>query len=161
MEQLDAHHSRLEVGDQRFRLVSATHGTVNLIEVDGTTHRVTRDEGGVLRSPAPALVVAVPVSVGDEVAAGAPVLVLESMKMETVLTAPFPARVRSLLVSAGGQVETGMPMIRLEPIGDGAEAATAGATGRRWNCRASAAETVETGPAGSCAICATCCSAST
>ena len=69
----------------------------------------------------PALVVAVPVAVGDEVPAGAPVLVLESMKMETVLTAPFPARVRALLVTAGGQVETGMPMIRLEPIGDADE----------------------------------------
>ena len=31
-------------------------------------------------------------AVGDEVAAGAPVLVLESMKMETVLPAPFAAR---------------------------------------------------------------------
>jgi acetyl/propionyl-CoA carboxylase alpha subunit/acetyl-CoA carboxylase carboxyltransferase component len=118
VQQLDGYASRLEVGNQRFRLVSATHGTVNLIEVDGTTHRVTRDEGGVLRSPAPALVVAVPVGVGDEVAAGAPVLVLESMKMETVLTAPFAARVRQLMVTVGGQVETGMPMIRLEPIGD-------------------------------------------
>ena len=121
VEQLDAHASRLRVGDQWFRLVSATHGTTNLIEVDGTTHRITRDEGGVLRSPAPALVVAVPVAVGDEVPAGAPVLVLESMKMETVVVAPFAARVRSLLVTAGGQVETGMPMIRLEPTGDLAE----------------------------------------
>jgi acetyl/propionyl-CoA carboxylase alpha subunit/acetyl-CoA carboxylase carboxyltransferase component len=129
VDKLDGHASRLEVGDQRFRLVSATHGTVNLVEVDGTTHRITRDEGGVLRSPAPALVVAVPVSVGDEVPAGAPVLVLESMKMETVLTAPFPARVRALLVSAGGQVETGMPMIRLEPVGDAAEAAAVAGTG--------------------------------
>ncbi|MGI8665057.1 MAG: carboxyl transferase domain-containing protein [Jatrophihabitans sp.] len=129
VEQLDSHASRLEVGDQRFRLVSATHGTVNLIEVDGTTHRVTRDEGGVLRSPAPALVVAVPVAVGDEVAAGAPVLVLESMKMETVLSAPFAARVRQLMVSVGGQVETGMPMIRLEPVGDADEPGAAVATG--------------------------------
>ena len=56
-----------------------------------STHRVSRDEGGVLRSPAPALVVATPVAVGDEVAAGAPVLVLETMKMETVLPAPFAA----------------------------------------------------------------------
>ena len=122
IDRLDGHTSRLEVGDQRFRVASATHGTVSLIEVDGTTHRITRDEGGVLRSPAPALVVAVPVAVGDEVPAGAPVLVLESMKMETVLTAPFPARVRSLLVTTGGQVETGMPMIRLEPIGETADA---------------------------------------
>ncbi len=118
VQQLDGYASRLDVGDQRFRLVSSTHGTVNLIEVDGTTHRVTRDEGGVLRSPAPALVVAVPVAVGDEVPAGAPVLVLESMKMETMLTAPFAARVRQLMVTVGGQVETGMPMIRLEPLGD-------------------------------------------
>ncbi|HEX8079204.1 MAG TPA: carboxyl transferase domain-containing protein [Jatrophihabitans sp.] len=116
IERLNSYVSRLEVGDQRYRLVSATHGIINLIEVNGVTHRVSRDEGGVLRSPAPALVVAVPVAVGDEVPAGAPVLVLESMKMETVLYAPFPARVRELLVSTGGQVETGTPMVRLEPL---------------------------------------------
>ena len=75
---LDEFHSPLTVGGQRFRLVTATHGPVQLVEVDGVTHRVSRDEGGVLRSPAPALVVATPVAVGDEVAAGAPVLVLES-----------------------------------------------------------------------------------
>ena len=48
-----------------YRLVTATHGPVHLIEVDGVAHRVSRDEGGVLRSPAPALVVASPVAVGD------------------------------------------------------------------------------------------------
>ena len=56
--------------------------------------------------------------VGDEVEAGAPVLVLESMKMETVLRAPFKARLRECLVSVGSQVETGAPLLRLEPIGD-------------------------------------------
>ena len=118
LEQLDEYVGRLVIGDQRFRLVSATHGPVHLIEVNSTTHRVTRDEGGVMRSPAPALVVAVPVAVGDRVDAGAPVLVLESMKMETVLHAPFAALVRELLVSTGGQVESGTPVIRLEPIAD-------------------------------------------
>ena len=43
-----------------FRLVTATHGPIHLVEVDGVTHRVSRDEGGVIRSPAPALVVATP-----------------------------------------------------------------------------------------------------
>ncbi|MBV9822936.1 MAG: fused acetyl/propionyl-CoA carboxylase subunit alpha/methylmalonyl-CoA decarboxylase subunit alpha, partial [Actinobacteria bacterium] len=118
LERLNGHASRLEVGDQRYRLVTATHGPVNLVEVNGVTHRVSRDEGGVLRAPAPALVVAVPVAVGDEVPAGAPVLVLESMKMETVLPAPFPARVRELLVGTGGQVEAGTPLVRLEPLAD-------------------------------------------
>ena len=118
LEQFDEYVGRLVIGDQRFRVVSATHGPVHLVEVNSTTHRVSRDEGGVMRSPAPALVVAVPVAVDDHVDAGAPVLVLESMKMETVLHAPFAARVREVLVSTGGQVETGTPVIRLEPVAE-------------------------------------------
>ena len=106
LERLDEYRGRLVVGGQRFRLVTATHGPVHLVEVDGVTHRVSRDEGGVLRSPAPALVVATPVQGGAEIEAGAPVLVLESMKMETVLYAPFKATVKELLVSTGSQVET-------------------------------------------------------
>jgi len=123
LDRLDAYTSRLTVGGRTHRLTTATHGPVQLVEVDGVTHRVSRDEGGVLRSPAPALVVATPAAVGVEVAAGAPVLVLESMKMETVLPAPFAARVKELLVSAGSQVETGAPLVRLEPVGDGDTAA--------------------------------------
>jgi acetyl/propionyl-CoA carboxylase alpha subunit/acetyl-CoA carboxylase carboxyltransferase component len=119
LERLDMYAARLLVADQRFRLVSATHGPVNMVEVDGVTHRITRDEGGVLRSPAPALVVATPVEVGAEVEAGAPVLVLESMKMETVLYAPFPAKLRELLVSTGSQVETGAALVQLEPLAEG------------------------------------------
>ena len=121
IDRLDAYKSRLTVGGGTHRLVTATHGPVQLVEVDGVTHRVSLDEGGVLRSPAPALVVATPATLGDEVAAGAPVLVLESMKMETVLTAPFAGRVKELLVSAGSQVETGAPLVRLEPVGDADE----------------------------------------
>ncbi len=122
MTLIDAFHSTLRIGGQRFRLVTATHGPVQLVEVNGVAHRVTRDEGGMLRSPAPALVVATPVAVGDEVAASASVLVLESMKMETVLHAPFAGRVRELLVKTGSQVETGAPLMRIEPVpeaGDG------------------------------------------
>ena len=115
--------SRVVVGGRSHRLVTAAHGPVQLVEVDGVTHRVSRDEGGVMRSPAPALVVATPVAVGDEVAAGAPVLVLESMKMETVLPAPFSGRVKELLVATGSQVETGAALVRLEPTGDPADAA--------------------------------------
>ncbi|MDO5676935.1 MAG: carboxyl transferase domain-containing protein [Propionibacteriaceae bacterium] len=119
VEKLDDVHGRITVNGDRHRLVSATHGPVHLIEVDGVTHRVSRDEGGVLRSPAPALVVATPVSVGSEVEAGAPVVVLESMKMETVIPAPFAARVKELHVMTGSQVESMAPLVRLEPLGNG------------------------------------------
>ncbi|EHR61944.1 ATP-binding protein [Saccharomonospora cyanea] len=115
---------------RRYRFVTGTHGPVHVVEVDGTVHRISRDEGGVVRSPAPALVVAAPVEVGAEVEAGAPVLVLESMKMETVLRAPFRAVLRERPVSIGSQVEAGAPLLRLEPLdtGDagGAEVAAAG-----------------------------------
>ncbi|MEU7908868.1 biotin carboxylase N-terminal domain-containing protein [Actinoplanes sp. NPDC049118] len=128
VERFDEYSGRIMVNGRRFRLVSATHGPIHLVEVDGITHRISRDEGGVVRSPAPALVVATPLSVGDEVDSGAPILVLESMKMETVLRAPFRARVRECPVSVGSQVETGTPLMRLEPLADeGAEKETAGA----------------------------------
>ncbi len=123
LERMGGYASRLRVGERNHRLVTAAHGPTQLVEVDGVTHRVSRDEGGVLRSPAPALVVATPVPVGQEVAAGAPVLVLESMKMETVLPAPFSGRVKELLVATGSQVETGAALVRLEPTGDATEVA--------------------------------------
>ncbi|GLL07780.1 carboxyl transferase domain-containing protein [Dactylosporangium matsuzakiense] len=119
IEAFDSHRGQITVNGHRFRLISATHGPIHLVEVDGVTHRISRDEGGVVRSPAPALVVATPVTVGDEVDAGATILVLESMKMETALRAPFRARVKELPVSVGSQVETGAPLLRLEPLTDG------------------------------------------
>ncbi|HSO64076.1 MAG TPA: biotin/lipoyl-containing protein, partial [Ornithinibacter sp.] len=127
LERVGPYASRVRIGGRTHKLVTAAHGPVQLVEVDGVTHRVSRDEGGVLRSPAPALVVATPLAVGDEVAAGAPVLVLESMKMETVLPAPFSGRVKELLVSAGSQVETGAALVRLEPTGDASEEAAVSA----------------------------------
>ncbi|MGH3438457.1 MAG: biotin carboxylase N-terminal domain-containing protein, partial [Sciscionella sp.] len=118
VDRFDRHTGRITLNQVRFRLVTGTHGPVHLVEVDGVMHRVSRDEGGVMRSPAPALVVATPLEVGAEVEAGAPVIVLESMKMETVLRAPFRARLRECAVAVGSQVETGSPLLRLEPLAE-------------------------------------------
>ncbi|MTE16090.1 ATP-binding protein [Nocardia aurantiaca] len=118
LERFDRHTGQIVVNGSRFRIVTGTHGPVHLVDVEGVGHRISRDEGGVVRSPAPALVVATPLEVGAEVEAGAPVLVLESMKMETVLRAPFRARLKECGVSVGTQVETGAPLLRLEPLAD-------------------------------------------
>ncbi|HEY3687895.1 MAG TPA: carboxyl transferase domain-containing protein [Streptosporangiaceae bacterium] len=119
IERFDGQTGQIVVNGRRFRLVTNAYGPTRLVEVDGVAHRVSHDEGGVVRAPSPALVVATPVAVGAEVEAGAPVLVLESMKMETVLRAPFRARLRECPVAVGSQVETGAPLLRLEPLGDG------------------------------------------
>ncbi|WP_433342637.1 carboxyl transferase domain-containing protein [Micromonospora sp. CA-111912] len=129
LDRFDRHTGQILVNGTRYRLLTSTYGPIHLVEVDGVTHRVSRDEGGVVRSPAPALVVATPLKVGGEVEAGAPMLVLESMKMETVLRAPFKARLKECLVFVGSQVETGAPLLRLEPLADDdaeAENASAG-----------------------------------
>ncbi len=119
LDRFDRHTGQIVVNGARYHLLTGTYGPDHLIEVDGVTHRVSRDEGGVVRSPMPALVVATPVEVGAEVEAGAPVLVLEAMKMETVLRAPFNARLRECSVSVGSQVEAGAALLRLEPLADG------------------------------------------
>ncbi|WP_133754061.1 carboxyl transferase domain-containing protein [Naumannella halotolerans] len=120
---LDDVHARLTLSGQTYRLVTANHGLVHLIEVNGIAHRVSHDEGGVLRSPAPALVVSTPAPSGEIVQAGSPAVVLESMKMETVIPAPFTGRVKELLVHTGSQVGTGAPLLRIEPLADGPETA--------------------------------------
>ena len=162
---LRPHTGQIIVNGHRYRLLTGTHGPIHLVEVDGVTHRVSRDEGGVVRSPAPALVVATPLAVGAEVEADAPVLVLESMKMETVLRAPFRARLKELPVSVGSQVETGAPLLRLEPLADDSEepeAAGPGASRRaRPAGRSRPARRPPAAPRAARRTCAACCSAST
>ncbi|MGY2128294.1 acetyl/propionyl/methylcrotonyl-CoA carboxylase subunit alpha [Blastococcus sp. SYSU DS0617] len=59
---------------------------------------------GAVTSPMPGTVTVVQASVGDEVAAGTPLLVVEAMKMEHVLTAPVAGTVTELGVTAGQTV---------------------------------------------------------
>ncbi|HTI21265.1 MAG TPA: carboxyl transferase domain-containing protein [Kutzneria sp.] len=105
---------RLVFPDGRFRVLSTHLGPVHTVEVNGVTHTITRDEGGVVRSPTPAVVVSVAVSPGDEVAVGTPLVVLESMKMETAVRAVFPGRVATVLVTPNVQVDAGDPLLRME-----------------------------------------------
>jgi acetyl-CoA/propionyl-CoA carboxylase biotin carboxyl carrier protein len=59
---------------------------------------------GEVTSPMPGTVTVVQASVGDEVSAGTPLLVVEAMKMEHVLTAPIAGTVTELGVTAGQTV---------------------------------------------------------
>jgi len=72
------------------------------------------EQGGLTLSPMPGLVRAVFVGVGQAVAAGDRVAVLEAMKMEHVLTAARDGVVAEVLVVSGAQVEAGAALIRLE-----------------------------------------------
>jgi acetyl/propionyl-CoA carboxylase alpha subunit len=116
VEPLTEHESRLTYGDQSYRTVTALQDADLLVEVNGVPHRVSRDEGGLIRSHGPGVVVAIPVSEGDEVQAGDVVAVTESMKMESSLTATVHGRVREVLVSANSHVPAGKPLLQIDPL---------------------------------------------
>ncbi len=117
---------RLAVGGQTFDVLSVAQGPDYLVEVDGAVHRISGGEAGLVRAPAPAMVVAVSVAAGDEVAEGDVVAVVESMKLETSLRAPASGRVAEVFADVNTQVESGAKLLRIEPAADeGAEAESA------------------------------------
>ncbi|MCU1606760.1 MAG: acetyl-CoA carboxylase, biotin carboxylase subunit, partial [Modestobacter sp.] len=123
VDRLSALESRLTIADQRFSVVAVTAAGSHLVEIDGVSHRVTRDAGGVVRAPAPAVVVALRAQVGQDVDAGQTIAVLESMKMETAVRAPFAGRVREVLVAANTQVDAGGALMTLDRAGEDVEEA--------------------------------------
>jgi acetyl-CoA/propionyl-CoA carboxylase, biotin carboxylase, biotin carboxyl carrier protein len=73
--------------------------------------------GGDLRAPMPGQVLLVPASVGEEVAAGDTLVVLESMKMELAMAAPVAGRVAEVSVAVGDRVVMDQPLARVEAGG--------------------------------------------
>jgi 3-methylcrotonyl-CoA carboxylase alpha subunit len=70
--------------------------------------------GGGLTAPMPGKVVALLATPGVPVAKGAPLLVMEAMKMEHTLTAPAAGRVRAFHFGAGQQVAEGAALVDFE-----------------------------------------------
>ncbi len=118
VERLSPHERRIMMGGRTQRTLISRQGADLLVEVHGVPHRIVRDDGGFVRSHAPAVVVAIPVSEGDEVAEGDVVAIVESMKMETSLTAPFAGRVRRVLSGTNVQVGAQTPLLQLEAVED-------------------------------------------
>ena len=97
------------------------------IWVDGRTftyHRVrpqtrttTGSDPGSLSASIPAVVAEVLVSVGETVAAGDKLILLESMKMVIPIQAPYDGAVTKINCTAGESVQAGVPLIEIEEIG--------------------------------------------
>ena len=114
--------SWLTVFGRRFHIVSAVHGASARIEVDGVSHRIDRDGGGVVAAPMPAVVVSIAVKAGDTVAVGDRLAVVEAMKMETQLVAPIAGKIHRVMTMPNVQVDTGTPLIEIEASSGGAVA---------------------------------------
>jgi 3-methylcrotonyl-CoA carboxylase alpha subunit len=78
------------------------------------------DRGGVAgecRAPLPGAVTKVLVAVGDAVAEGDGLVVLEAMKMEHTLRAAGAGTVSRVVIEPGQQVDVGDLLVELEPTG--------------------------------------------
>ena len=103
---------------------SADHSTVHLA-FDGATHSFDRiapgseaEEGpsdGRVRSPLAGRVAALHVELGDEVIPGQSLLVLEAMKLETVITSPCDGTVQSISAGVDEQVARRQLLVVVEP----------------------------------------------
>ncbi|MGC8807910.1 MAG: acetyl-CoA carboxylase biotin carboxylase subunit [Thiomonas sp.] len=69
--------------------------------------------GGRLTAPMPGKIIALHVQPGETVQAGAPLLVLEAMKMEHTLSAPSAGQVSAVLHAVGDQVSEGAELLRI------------------------------------------------
>ncbi|MGB8595544.1 MAG: carboxyl transferase domain-containing protein [Candidatus Sulfotelmatobacter sp.] len=118
VDRLGPFECRLTVFGRRFRIVSVVQGLNYRIEVEGVSHQVERDDGGVVHSPSPAVVVSIVVKPGDTVAAGDRLAVLEAMKMEMQVVAPFAGKVRQVMTIPNVQVDAGAPLLQIDPVAD-------------------------------------------
>lgn len=73
---------------------------------------------GSLKAPMPSVVVQVRVAKGDKVQKGDPVVVLESMKTETVLRAPVAGTVKAVACQKGEMVEEGKELVSIDEAED-------------------------------------------
>jgi len=117
----------LRVGEERVRAKAVFEGDRLTLFVDGSEFAfglidprrpppMEEEAGGHLSSPVPGLVVAVMAKVGTIVEKGAPLVLVEAMKMEHAVTAPHSGRIQAVRVNAGDQVAAGAELVVIEAV---------------------------------------------
>jgi 3-methylcrotonyl-CoA carboxylase alpha subunit len=112
---VDAHDATV-VRDGNLRHVFVPGGRVKLALADPLAEAADAGEHqGHLVAPMSGTIVAVLVGQGDAVAKGAPLVVLEAMKMEHTIVAPAAGRVTAVHFTRGERVVEGADLVDVEP----------------------------------------------
>jgi biotin carboxyl carrier protein len=72
------------------------------------------DEGKVCRSPLAGTIARLNAQVGQTIQVNDVLLVLEAMKMETVITAPFAGKIKTISAQVGDAVAQGQVLVEIE-----------------------------------------------
>ena len=107
------HATVVPLGDERH--VFCGGGSRRFTLVDPLAHAGEEEQhGGHLAAPMSGTVVSILVKPGDAVAKGAPLLILEAMKMEHTIAAPAAGTVSAVNYRIGDQVQEGADLIDLD-----------------------------------------------
>jgi 3-methylcrotonyl-CoA carboxylase alpha subunit len=103
------------VADRDVRHVFASGVRARLTRVNRLAHvDAAPERGGHLTAPMSGTIVAVMVKAGDEVRKGAPLVVLEAMKMEHSIVAPAAGRVAAVHFEVGDRVSEGADLVDVD-----------------------------------------------
>ncbi len=108
-------------GSERLVFVNGQALTLHLAGDEDDDQEVLEVGGPRVVADMPGKVVKVFVSEGDQIQAGAPLLILEAMKMETEISAPVTGRVATVAVTDGATVAVGDLLVDIEPSEDTSE----------------------------------------
>jgi 3-methylcrotonyl-CoA carboxylase alpha subunit len=117
----------IEAGDARFGASVVSDGEERLVFAPGTRRRLhlvdplahageVQEHAGHMAAPMSGAIVAVHVKTGDRVDKGAPLVVLEAMKMEHTIVAPAPGIVVAVNCAVGERVSEGADLVDLEDL---------------------------------------------
>ncbi len=124
-KKLEGDRFAVELDDRRLMASVVAVDDKRSIFLNGSTYSLLRDDplhlveaggaqGGGLTAPMPGKVVALLAQPGQKVDKGAPLLILEAMKMEHTITAPAAGTVKAFCYAAGEQVSDGAALLEFE-----------------------------------------------
>lgn len=119
----------LTLGEHHIEVIIVVQGDDVFIHLDGEAHQLrylhplerlaAQSAGGVddvVRAPMPGSIVSVGVAEGEPVSKGQLLLVMESMKMETIISAPRDGMVQRIAHDKGQIFDRDAVLISLEPV---------------------------------------------
>ena len=124
-KKLEGDRFAVELDDRRLIASVVAVDEKRSVFLNGSTYSLLRDDplhlveaggaqGGGLTAPMPGKVVALLAQPGQKVDKGAPLLILEAMKMEHTITAPGAGTVKAFCYAAGEQVSDGAELVEFE-----------------------------------------------
>lgn len=130
LDPLGGHRYALTLAGERTVVHLFSDGDDVHLHLDGVTRVVrfiepvkrfaaeaSQSQDDVARAPMPGVVIATSVSTGQQVAAGDPLLVIESMKLETTIRASRDGEVETVHVAQGQTFDRGALLVTLKSVG--------------------------------------------